>query len=150
MQITYSHPTTSDAEVLDKINRSCMPENYDVSDWRLILSLNGNISFVAKINNEIVGYCLCLSDNFLYEKCTIVSLAVLKDHRKLSIGTKLLLKCIVAVKNKNKSAIFTLQCRESNENALKLYKHLGFQVTGREVSYYNNPIEDGLILKRTI
>ena len=42
----------------------------------------------------------------------------------------------------------TLEVRRSNETARRLYERAGFTVAGVRSGYYNNPIEDALILVR--
>ncbi len=44
----------------------------------------------------------------------------------------------------------TLEVRRSNIAALRLYDRLGFTVTGVRPNYYSNPVEDALILWRSI
>jgi ribosomal-protein-alanine N-acetyltransferase len=42
----------------------------------------------------------------------------------------------------------TLEVRESNEAARRLYASLGFEVVARRPRYYSQPVEDALILWR--
>ena len=42
----------------------------------------------------------------------------------------------------------TLEVRASNERAIALYHHYGFQEAGRRKAYYKNPVEDACILWR--
>jgi len=42
----------------------------------------------------------------------------------------------------------TLEVRRSNEAARRLYERAGFRLAGVRSGYYNNPIEDALILVR--
>jgi len=42
----------------------------------------------------------------------------------------------------------TLEVRQSNAAALKLYERLGFRVAGVRRNYYANPVEDALVLWR--
>ena len=44
----------------------------------------------------------------------------------------------------------TLEVRRSNAAALRLYEHLGFSLSGVRRNYYTNPVEDALILWRSI
>jgi len=44
----------------------------------------------------------------------------------------------------------TLEVRRSNVAALRLYDRLGFTVSGVRPNYYSNPVEDALILWRSI
>jgi [ribosomal protein S18]-alanine N-acetyltransferase len=44
----------------------------------------------------------------------------------------------------------TLEVRRSNIAGLRLYDRLGFTVRGMRPNYYSNPVEDALILWRTL
>jgi ribosomal-protein-alanine N-acetyltransferase len=44
----------------------------------------------------------------------------------------------------------TLEVRRSNTSALRLYDRLGFAVRGLRPNYYSNPVEDALILWRSL
>jgi len=44
--------------------------------------------------------------------------------------------------------LLTLEVRESNIAALKLYKRAGFKITGRRKHYYNKPDEDAIIMSK--
>jgi ribosomal-protein-alanine N-acetyltransferase len=43
-----------------------------------------------------------------------------------------------------------LEVRDSNQAALNLYLKLGFTKTGRRKDYYNNPIEDAVLLHKKL
>jgi ribosomal-protein-alanine N-acetyltransferase len=40
----------------------------------------------------------------------------------------------------------TLEVRESNSSAIRLYNKHGFSVKGKRKGYYKNPVEDALIM----
>ena len=44
--------------------------------------------------------------------------------------------------------MFTLEVRESNEPAIKLYSKYGFESVGYRPGYYEKPTEDALIMNK--
>jgi ribosomal-protein-alanine N-acetyltransferase len=132
---------------LDKINRKCLPENYEIDQWRMLLNNFSDYSFIALLDNKIVGYCLLVDQN---GKGIIPSIAVLEEYRKQGIGKKLLITSIVAYKKVEINSMKTifLHCRESNKAAINLYNTLKFEKVGKIKDYYSNPIEDAYELQR--
>jgi len=53
------------------------------------------------------------------------------------------------IKKEGVSYIF-LEVRPSNKTAVALYKKLGFQKLGLRKNYYHNPIEDAIIMGRSV
>jgi len=43
-----------------------------------------------------------------------------------------------------------LEVRESNEAALKLYEEMGFLCIGRRSDYYRDPVEDAVLLSKSL
>jgi ribosomal-protein-alanine N-acetyltransferase len=77
----------------------------------------------------------------------INNLAVLPELRGRGLGTQLL-EAVIAEAAHLGATLLTLEVRESNTPALRLYARAGFERTGLRKTYYTNPIEDALILTR--
>jgi len=93
---------------------------------------------------EVIGFC---SFWHVLEELHINNLAVLPAHRRLHIGTDLLVR-VLADGAKLGARRATLEVRRSNEPAQKLYEKFGFTVAGVRRQYYSNPAEDALVLWR--
>jgi ribosomal-protein-alanine N-acetyltransferase len=142
-----------DASTLDKINRICLPENYDQEHWRKVLERFGDLSYVALDSTVIIGYCLCLPHHAYTIKnpeAMIYSLAVLPNYRGKGIGKGLLLKSMLVCRKIDKSFTFYLNVRTSNKKAIELYKRFGFKTISIVVNYYKLPIEDSLYMRQGI
>lgn len=101
-----------------------------------------NIYFVVKIEDEIAGYCGCKG---IFDEGHILHIAIKEKYRGRGIGKEFLREVMHRVKDKGLNK-FTLEVRESNEFAIKLYKGLGFEELGKRKDFYTNPIEDGVIM----
>jgi ribosomal-protein-alanine N-acetyltransferase len=62
------------------------------------------------------------------------------------VGTALLDALIARCKARG-ATIMSLDVRESNTAALKLYERHGFITVGRRRGYYHHPSEDGLLMR---
>lgn len=89
-------------------------------------------------NSHIIGY-IYYSD--IYERAEINQFEVEVCHRNCGNGKKILQKMIDTV---NKS--ITLEVREDNKAALRVYKELGFEKKAIRKGYYNGI--DGILMER--
>ena len=102
--------------------------------------------YVALTNNEtrVIGICGLRE---LSGDAEITNVAVHPDFRRQHLATRLLTE---ALKRGEASGIYdtTLEVRESNEAARKLYEGFGFRVEGRRPGFYEKPAEDAIIYWR--
>ena len=101
--------------------------------------------YVYEENNNILGYISTMFDGDVIE---ILNFCVDKAYQKQGIGTKLLSHAIDYLKEKGaKTSI--LEVRESNINAISLYKKLGYLQINIRKQYYDNG-ENALVLEKKI
>ena len=81
----------------------------------------------------------------LIEEAHIVTLAVRDDYRRRGVGELLLITIIETARRAGQEAV-TLECRVSNEVALRLYEKYGFQRVGIRSRYYSDDHEDAYAL----
>ncbi len=93
-------------------------------------------------DNNLIGF---IHVSKSYETLDIVNIVVDIDKRKMGIGSKLV---------DYVSHLFSdvdnimLEVRDSNNNAINLYKKCGFEEINRRKKYYGN--EDAIIMKKVI
>lgn len=97
--------------------------------------------FVAKENGKILGYGGIW---LVAEEGQITNIAVLPEHRKKGIASKLLLKLIECAEGKS----IVLEVRESNLAAISLYEKQGFENAGVRKNFYHSPVENAIIMIR--
>jgi ribosomal-protein-alanine N-acetyltransferase len=90
----------------------------------------------------IVGYIVFW---IVRDEAQINNIAVHPDHRGRGFGKEILTATLKEMKASGIKTV-TLEVRESNLKALRLYESLGFQVVSRRRDYYTNPREDALAL----
>lgn len=82
------------------------------------------------------------------DEAHITNIAVRADSRGRGIGTLLMSELISRARLLGVKYM-TLEVRDNNENAIKLYKSFGFTVEGIRKRYYNNS-RDALIMWATL
>jgi len=95
---------------------------------------------------ELVGYVIGW---YILDEGELANLAVAPDARRRGIGRSLLDAMLDDAGSRAVSRIF-LEVRESNAAARQLYAQRDFEYVGRRKRYYRSPVEDALILRRTL
>jgi ribosomal-protein-alanine N-acetyltransferase len=93
---------------------------------------------------RVAGFCAFW---LVVEQAHINNLAVLPELRGHGLGTQLL-EAVIAEAAHLGAELLTLEVRESNTPALRLYAKSGFERVGVRKNYYTSPVEDALILSR--
>jgi ribosomal-protein-alanine N-acetyltransferase len=77
----------------------------------------------------------------------ILDLVVIPEFRRMGIGSMLLSDAVEELGEKRPdTGHITLEARESNTAAVRLYGKFGFAVKGRRKGYYRNPAEDAIVM----
>ena len=99
---------------------------------------------VAVEDDMVVGY---IGSQTVLDETDMMNVAVHPDHRRKGLAEALVMELEKALKDLGSHSL-TLEVRESNEPARKLYEKLGFVQVGKRPRYYRNPREDALILRK--
>jgi len=95
--------------------------------------------YIAENNGELLGYIMFY---LMPPDIQILNIAVKNSARNKKIGS-LLMKAALDYENIN---LFTLEVRESNIPAIKLYEKFGFKVDGVRKNYYKLPPENAVLM----
>lgn len=101
-----------------------------------------NIYMVATIEEEVAGYCGLWG---VAGEGQINNVAVASEYRNKGIAYAMLTRLIQVGKEQG-LAEYTLEVRISNHPAISVYHKLGFMEEGIRKNYYEQPIEDALIM----
>ena len=114
-------------------------------------SLNGLFSFflredvcffVAEEEGKLVGYCGIVT---VLDEGDIVKVAFSGKYQRRGVGRRLLQGTMEKMREKG-VRVFHLAVRESNQAAVGLYEKLGFVRDGTRKNYYENPVEDAILM----
>ena len=100
------------------------------------------VYYIAKEENKIIGYA-----GFWHvaDEGDITNIAVKQEYRRKGIASRLI-ETIIKEADRRKLLLLTLEVRELNAAAIKLYEKFGFKIIGKRKRYYTNPAEDALIM----
>lgn len=101
-----------------------------------------SLYLIYENSGYIIGY---IGMYLVADEVDINNIAICKDQRKKGYGIKLLQEAINQTSIMGYKAV-TLEVRESNLQAIELYKKFKFVVEGKRKNFYTNPVEDGLIM----
>lgn len=92
-------------------------------------------------NGKLVGYIIGESDG---RASSVEKIAVAQSARRQGVGTALLNEFISELIRNVESV--TLEVRESNTAAQKLYEAFGFKTAGIRKNLYSSPQENGIVM----
>lgn len=98
-------------------------------------------------DGEVVAW---LDFMITFTSATVMAIGVLPEYRKRGIATSLMKKMEEICRAQEETVEWiTLEVRESNEEAIALYKKLGYVYVTKKVAYYEDG-EDALYLIRSL
>jgi ribosomal-protein-alanine N-acetyltransferase len=134
-----------DLEAVIEVNEKELPEDYPYFFYKSILD-NYPESFLVACNNDgkIIGYIMwrvertpAINSLKFVNKGHLVSIAVLKNYRRLGVATALMANSMKNIK-KPKINEFVLEVRVSNYTAINLYKKFNFITHSIKEKYYRD------------
>jgi ribosomal-protein-alanine N-acetyltransferase len=121
-----------DLDEIYKLEKESFPDPYPKGLLKAFLFFPGTY-IVALSEGVIVGYAIGV---VRYETIGhIVSIAVSKEKRRSGVGRQLLTKAVEGLRLKGLQSI-RLEVRESNVEAIELYKKAGFLAEEKIEGYY--------------
>ena len=120
---------------LDIINNTFIDKEIVKKD----LDTNPFAKYILLKEEEVIAY---IYYSYIYDRCEINQIEVLKEKRNLGYGTKILKYLTEKVEMP-----ITLEVNKENTPAIKLYRKLGFKDVAIRKGYYNGV--DGILMERT-
>jgi [ribosomal protein S18]-alanine N-acetyltransferase len=123
-------------------------ESYSVpwseATFRGLLRRRDAEMIVAEAGGVIIGYAIFWT---VLDQSELGNVAVTRAWRGRGIGQQLVDDVLRRADQRGVREIF-LEVRPSNTSARRLYERLGFTQVGRRRNYYQEPVEDALVLRR--
>lgn len=100
--------------------------------------------FVDEVNGEIIGYAgLWINDDI----GQIVNFLVKPEYQKRGLG-KSWMQFVMDYFKSHQVHIISLEVRETNEKAIRLYESFGFKKSYKRLKYYDNQIDAHVLIWR--
>jgi ribosomal-protein-alanine N-acetyltransferase len=134
--------TAADLDAVMAIERSSFAYPWSPRFFLQELQVPCARSILGEINERIVGYVLFW---LLPDEIDVHNLAVHSEFRRRGIGRLLLQQVVIEARCRSSNRV-TLEVRQSNVSAQKLYESLGFTTTAVRRGYYSDNGEDALAM----
>jgi ribosomal-protein-alanine N-acetyltransferase len=146
--VTISEATRADLPAVVAIEQAAFADPWSARSFQELLD-NRSIYFMCARSAggaTVLGYIVAW---FVADEGQIANLAVAVDACGQGIGKQLLDKALDDGRSRGIEAVY-LEVRDSNQRARQLYRSRGFEEVGRRRGYYRRPVEDAIVLRRTL
>jgi ribosomal-protein-alanine N-acetyltransferase len=132
-----------DIPAVHAVERASFPVPWPAYAFRQELETNRLARYlVARAGGQVVAYGGIW---MMVDEAHITTFAVLPEHRRSGIGSRLLL-ALMDLAVELAASVATLEVRISNAEARRLYERFGFRPVGVRPHYYSDNNEDALIM----
>jgi ribosomal-protein-alanine N-acetyltransferase len=146
----------NDLPSVTQINITCLPENYTDIFFVDLFRRYPETFIVAEQDRKIAGYIMCriemglsnLGLSGVVKKGHVVSVAVMPEARRRGIGEALVNSAMQGMRGYGARQCY-LEVRVTNQEAIALYKKLGFEVTRTIHGYYADG-EDAFVMGKSL
>lgn len=144
MEITIREMQQQDVDAVTALEESCFSMPWKKHDFEEILTNPDRIYLVAEYENRIVGGCMM---TMIAGEGDVSNVAVNEAYRGKHIATKLMRE-LLWYGEKNGIGDFTLEVREQNHAAIRLYENADFVSEGIRPNFYEKPKDNAVIMWR--
>jgi ribosomal-protein-alanine N-acetyltransferase len=147
--VTLRAMTPDDVAAVAAIDRRSFALPWSEVSFRSDLTANAAAHLIvaeaaSAAGRRVVGYA---GYWLVIDEAHLSTLAVDPEVRRRGIGERILREAMRHAARAG-AAMMTLEVRVSNEPARRLYEKFGFQVVGRRPHYYQDNLEDAILMTR--
>lgn len=140
MEIIIENMNSQHLDGVVNIENICFANPWSRADLEAQLTLDTSHFVVATVDEKVVGY---MGLQVFSGEGYVTNVAVLPEYRRQGIA-----KMLIEKQLQNEMSFITLEVRESNLPAIKLYESCGFENVGIRPKFYTNPTENAIIMTR--
>jgi ribosomal-protein-alanine N-acetyltransferase len=129
-----------------EIEKASMPSPWSKELFEEELKRERARYFVGEIDGQVAGY---MGYWEAPEEAHIINLAIAPRFRQKGFGFQMMEYCLRFAYNKG-ARLATLEVRESNEAALKLYEKMNFRTVAIRKKYYSDNQENAIVMLREL
>ena len=138
--------TLKDCVSVARIDKISIANPWSYKDYCDAVEKQEYVYLVARQNDEVIGFAGFIQ---ALDEADITHIAVEPSCRGCHIGEALLEELLKTAYERGIHVVF-LEVRFNNEAAKSLYDKMGFENLGMRKKYYKNPVEDAIIMKKTL
>lgn len=147
MTVSIDAAEKEDVAAISEIERAAFSDPWSARSFRDALEHPSVYFGCARSDaGEVLGYVVAW---FVADEGEIANLAVAPEGWGRGIGRALLDAALAEATQRRIESVY-LEVRDSNARARRLYQSRGFEEVGRRSKYYRRPVEDAIVLRRTL
>lgn len=141
-QVTVRPLRGSDIETIARIERKSFTTPWNTQAYVTEIANPAAVYLVATWNDTVIGYGGLW---VIMDEAHITTIAVDPTYRGRKIGERILIEMLLASQKKGATRA-TLEVRETNDAAQKLYEKYGFEWVALRKGYYSDNNENAVIM----
>jgi ribosomal-protein-alanine N-acetyltransferase len=138
--------STADLPAIVAIERESFSDPWTPSSFESLLGRDHVLFLVTLRAQQVVAFAIAYS---VEGSAEIANIAVSRAARAQGVGTALLQRLLEVLAKEGVVEVW-LEVRASNTTARTLYERHGFSAVGQRRNYYVRPVEDAVVMQRTL
>lgn len=123
-----------------EIEKACFSTPWSEKSIEESLNNPNSHFYIAYVEGNAAGY---IGVQIFSGEGYVTNVATLPKFRRCGVA-----KALIAEALKNDMEFLTLEVRESNSPAIKLYESFDFKVVGKRPRFYREPTEDAILMTK--
>jgi ribosomal-protein-alanine N-acetyltransferase len=144
MSLIVREASAADILRLEELEQLCFSVPWTAETLLRELGGEGRIFLAAECEGVLAGY---MGLQYVLDEGYITNVAAAPEFRQRGIASALIAEMVSRAWALGLSFL-TLEVRESNSPARALYMKHGFKEEGRRRAYYENPVEDAILMTK--
>ena len=144
--MTFREMLVEDLDQVVDIEQNLFSVPWTKEGFLTYLMKKDTMFFVVEEKERILGYCSMMT---VLDEGDILNVAVLSDRQKEGIGL-FLVDSMLRMAEMEGIRLVHLEVRQGNGTARRLYQRLGFKEDGLRRDYYENPVENAVLMTKTM
>lgn len=144
--MTFREMLVEDLDQVVDIEQKLFSVPWTKEGFLTYLMKKDTMFFVVEEKERILGYCSMMT---VLDEGDILNVAVRSDRQKEGIG-QFLVDSMLRMAEMEGIRLVHLEVRQGNGTARRLYQRLGFKEDGLRRDYYENPVENAVLMTKTM
>ncbi|CDA05471.1 ribosomal protein S18-alanine N-acetyltransferase [Blautia sp. CAG:257] len=144
--MTFREMLVEDLDQVVDIEQNLFSVPWTKEGFLTYLMKKDTMFFVVEEKERILGYCSMMT---VLDEGDILNVAVRSDRQKEGIG-QFLVDSMLRMAEMQGIRLVHLEVRQGNGIARRLYQRLGFKEDGLRRDYYENPVENAVLMTKTM
>lgn len=144
--MTFREMLVEDLDQVVDIEQNLFSVPWTKEGFLTYLMKKDTMFFVVEEKERILGYCSMMT---VLDEGDILNVAVRSDRQKEGIGL-FLVDSMLRMAEMEGIRLVHLEVRQGNGTARRLYQRLGFKEDGLRRDYYENPVENAVLMIKTM